>query len=315
MTKKSAAASPVPHPWSSDALLLKAQRYAERMLGHAKDDWQFALWSSFALELLLRAALAKVSPILLADNKSDWNHIYFALGHTPTAAKYSPRSIGIAEVAKRLEAVLTAFTPEMSTFCIRHMTTRNEELHTGLASFDDLGAAGWQGQYYAACETLLQTLDKDLAYLFGAAEAEVARAMIKAANDKSAKAIVKTIAIHRKTWTARSKSEKSTLKRQALVWATRHYGHRVTCPSCNCTAIVTGSAAGTPIQAMKDGLVTEKQHMLPAHLECVACGLKIAGLSHLTAAGLGDGFTSTTTFDPAELYAQEPDYEPDFNEM
>lgn len=263
----------------------------------------------------MRATVAKISPALLADNKSDWNHVYFALGHTPTAAKYSPRSIGIAEVAKRLEAILTAFTPEMSTFCVRHMTARNEELHTGLASFEDLGEAGWHGPYYAVCETLLETLDKDLLYLFGTAEAKVARTIIKAANDKSAKTIGKAIAAHRKTWTTKAKGEKTTLKRQALVWATRHDGHRVTCPSCKSAAIVTGSPAGTPVQTMKDGLVTEKQHMLPAHFECVACGLKIAGLSHLTAAGLGDGFTSTTTYDPAEIYAQEPEYEPDFNEM
>jgi hypothetical protein len=55
--------------------------------------------------------------------------------------------------------------------------------------------------------------------------------------------------------------------------------------------------------------------MLPAHFECVACGLKVAGLSYLMAAGLGDGFTGTVTFDVGELYPQEPEFEPDFNEM
>lgn len=43
--------------------------------------------------------------------------------------------------------------------------------------------------------------------------------------------------------------------------------------------------------------------------------MKISGLSQLTAIGLGDGFTATYSYDAAELYAQEPEYVPDFNEM
>jgi hypothetical protein len=69
--------------------------------------------------------------------------------------------------------------------------------------------------------------------------------------------------------------------------------------------------------------------MLPSAFECVACGLKIAGLSKLSACGLGDAFTATTTLTPAEyfgLYTEqdldearasggEPEYEEDFNEF
>jgi len=54
-----------PHAWSRDALLVKAQRYAEQMLSNPRESWQFAFWSSLALELLARAALASVSPALL----------------------------------------------------------------------------------------------------------------------------------------------------------------------------------------------------------------------------------------------------------
>src|SRR2546422_766475 len=118
MMAKATKVSAAPHPWSSDALLTKAQRYAERMVEHAKDDWRFALWSSLALELLLRAALARISPALLAE-KNDWNNIYFALGHEPRVQKFVPKSIGATEVATRLEVILTAFTPEMKNFCGR----------------------------------------------------------------------------------------------------------------------------------------------------------------------------------------------------
>jgi hypothetical protein len=44
-------ATKIVHPWSSDALLAKAQRYAEEMRSYSPGDWQFGLcprlfWSS-----------------------------------------------------------------------------------------------------------------------------------------------------------------------------------------------------------------------------------------------------------------------------
>jgi hypothetical protein len=68
--------------------------------------------------------------------------------------------------------------------------------------------------------------------------------------------------------------------------------------------------------------------MLPSAFECVACGLKISGLSKLSACGLGDAFVSTTNLSPAEFFglyteqdldearasAAEPEYEEDFHE-
>jgi hypothetical protein len=68
--------------------------------------------------------------------------------------------------------------------------------------------------------------------------------------------------------------------------------------------------------------------MLPSSFECIACGLKILGLSKLSACGLGDAFSARSTYSAAEffgLYTEEeieearkepPDhYEEDFNEF
>ena len=67
--------SDTPIEWKSDALFLKAERYIQRMSQHTSDEWEYALWSSLSLELLARAALANVSPALLADNTGDWSHL------------------------------------------------------------------------------------------------------------------------------------------------------------------------------------------------------------------------------------------------
>lgn len=193
---------------------------------YAQNDWQFGLWSSLVLEQLCRAVVANVSPALLAD-KSNWNNLYFALGHTPTATKFVPKSITTAEVLDRLETVCPNFTPEMKTFCLKHTAARNEELHTGGMPFEGIGTASWLPQFYSACETLLKAVDRNLGDLFGADTAKVAKQMIDALADETGKVAKKTVAYYKKAWANVDAEEQETLVEQATVWASRHEGHRV----------------------------------------------------------------------------------------
>jgi hypothetical protein len=66
-----------------------------------------------------------------------------------------------------------------------------------------------------------------------------------------------------------------------------------------------------------DDLVVETQLYLPAKFECVACHLKIAGLSQLGACGLGNPYKATSTYDWGEYfeaYDQYAGFEDDNNE-
>lgn len=306
-----------PHAWSAEALVDKAQRYATVMLEKERTDWQFGFWSALTLEMLARAALGKISPTLLADGK-DWNHTYYALGQTPTAKKYVPRSVDILEIFRRLEAILPEFTPEIHNFCSQHINLRNTELHSGDLPFDGLGTSGWLPNFYLACKVLLESLGEDLELLLGVEEAEVAEKLIQSLEDKAAKVVEETIKAHKTVWTSKSPSEKDLLSKQAETLASRHVGHRVTCPACSNTALLHGSPIGAPAKSIEDDIIVERQSMLPSHFECVACGLKIAGYSKLNACGLGDAFIATYRYDAAEYFdiPDPTDYgmEDDFNE-
>src|ERR1019366_9275301 len=96
--------TPNQHGWSAEALFTKALLYAEEMERYTSDDWQYRLWASLSIALLARAALAFISPTLLAD-RQDWRNTYHALGHPPTKPGYAPRSIGTVEVLKILNVV------------------------------------------------------------------------------------------------------------------------------------------------------------------------------------------------------------------
>lgn len=307
MNKPKAQATQQQHSWSKDALFSKAQRFAEEMLKHPKDDWQFALWSTLALELLGRAALAKVNPALLAEAK-DWNNLYYSLGFNPTANKFVPKSIDVTAVFSRLREIHPEFTTELEGFAVLHMTRRNEELHAGSTPFDSLKTTAWLPTYYQTCTVLVESLGEKLNLLLGEEEASLAATLIAASRDESAKAVLKSVAARKTIWETKPAPERSKLSQQASTWATRHKGHRVSCPSCGSDAIVTGTAIAAPLKSINGDLIVEIQQYLPSKFECVACQLKIAGLSQLAACGLGNTYKATFTYDLAEYYAPNDDY-------
>jgi hypothetical protein len=312
------ASSKAPKPgnvhksFDPEALLMKAQRYVEQMEDRASDEWQHALWSSFSLELLARAALAKVNPVLLADTKNDskkaWSNICCALGFSPLDAKYEPHSIGTTEVLNRLGDLLPEFK-ELVKWCVGHTGRRNTELHSGQVPFDGVNASTWHPDFYRSCKVLLASLDLQLGDFLDAATAATAEEVIAAAADQKAKAVLGEIHAAKRGWKSKSKGEQKLAKATALVWANKHDGHRAECPACGSTALVVGDPVSAALRKLKEDEIFEVQEYLPNRFECIACGLRISGLSRLTAAGLSDRYKKTRVYDAAELYAPEDEYQ------
>ena len=312
----STSPQPLSPTWDSGTMLAKAQRYVEEMQQHSPDDWRFAFWSSLALELIARAALAKVSPALLAD-PSSWHNLYFSLGQTPNAQKFSPKSIPITDVLSRLGEIFPDFNKELKDFCILHTGNRNAELHSGETPFDGVKSSSWLPSFYRSCEVLVSSLGSSLDDLLGHDEAKVAIKQISAAKDDAAKVVMSAIKAHKTVWDGKDDEVREKLGAQAAVWATRYSGHVVECPACSSKAVVVGEPIAPPKKSIEDDEITETQIFLPSRFECVACGLKISGLSQLSACGLGDTYKKTSTYDAAEYYKpddEHPDWEDDNNE-
>ena len=311
-----------PHPWSEEGLFSKALLYIGQMESYTPDEWQFGFWSALSLELLARAALAHISPVLLADAK-EWRNLTYALGDEPTAKKFSPASVSTKEVFGRLQELIPEFTKEIADFCAIHSDRRNSELHTGELSFTSLGTSGWLPRFYAACKVFLESMAKDLSSFLS--DPGAAQAMIASLADTAAKAVERDIKAHAHVWFKRNEDEREEACRQATAWATRQTGHRVDCPACSSLALVRGNPSGTVTTNVDNEDVVQRQTIVPSTFECIACGLGVSGLSKLSACGLGNAFTATSTSSAAEffhLYTEDeleearneiPSYE-DFNE-
>ena len=313
------------HPWSAEALFNKAVLYVGEMERLTADDWEFGLWSSLSLEILARAALANISPTLLASGK-DWRNINYALGNPSTKKDFKPSSTTLSEVFSMLSELLPDFTKELQNFCALHCANRNAELHTGEERFGGIKASEWLPKYYATCNVLLKSIGKTLDDLFG--DPKMAQEMILALQDTAAKVVGRDIENHRKLWIQKSPDDQKIALAQAAAWATRHTGHRSNCPACGSPSLIRGTGRGVVTTKIDDdGDIIQCQTVLPSSFECIACGLKIAGLSKLSACGLGDTFTATTTYSAAEFFSlhtdeeleearrlAEPEFEEDLNE-
>ena len=297
-------ATPNGHPWSVELLLGKAKLYAVEMMKTDAEDWKYALFSAFVLEYVLRAALARISPALLAQT-DDWRNIHYALHMENTNRRKSPKSVPIAEVIKRLSELLPVFTKEMSDFCFEHMNRRNEELHTGASSVE-IPDKTWAAQFYRVCEVLLRFVESDLDLLLP--DPAPARRMIEGLNEEAAKTARKDVEAHKLVWKKKTDDEKSAAMNRAGQWATRNRGHRVPCPSCDTEALLFGEASGPVAQELNGDVIVTKRRMLPTEFACRACDLRISGFSKLLGCGLGIEYTVTSEFSPEEhfeLYTPE----------
>ncbi|MXZ05814.1 MAG: hypothetical protein F4Y90_10120 [Rhodothermaceae bacterium] len=318
------------HEWSEEALFCKAMLYFQQMDSHESTDWKYGFWSALGLEFLARAALAHISPVLLAyaDSKN-WKYLAHALGIPPTETNFFPISVSIKDVFQRLHKLVPDFSKEIHEFCKNHMGIRNSEIHSGNLAFESLVKSRWLPRYYSACKVLTESIGSDLEDLI--LDSTAANDLIRSLEKEIKEEVTRAIEDYESKWSGKTEAEKTEARRLATLWARRDSGHRKKCPSCNSLALLKGTPTGSVSTIVDDDEIVQKQKQMPSSFVCIACGLRISGLSRLSACGLGDAFTDTTHHTPEEYFdlytgedlytredleqiARELEFEHDYNE-
>lgn len=289
----------------------------ERALNVPRDDDLFPFWASLSLELLARATLSHVSPVLLAEAvEPDGRNLLHALGLTPKIKNFVPKSLQTSDVLTRCEQVVPNFTKDLEIFCRGLTNKRNEELHSGSLPFAQLQNHTWLPRFYEAATVFLKFQSKTLSDFVGPEEATAAEKMLTAVADEAAKSVQKLINAHLEVWKNKNQIERDALALSAKNAARPWRGHVVDCPACGSQALLNGEEIRQQAPVLENEELVVRSLMLPNELVCEACGLTVRSHNQLYAAGLGSQYTNTATFDPVEFYAEqhEPnDGEPEFN--
>jgi hypothetical protein len=297
--------------WDYDSLWTKARLYAARAASEDHDSALFPFWSILALELLARAALASVHPVLLADPREGQNLMY-ALGYGQPRA---PKSVTAKTVFLRCAQVIQTFTDEDDKRATALIEMRNEELHSGGTPLEGLHSRVWLLDYYRLIETLLDHLEMDLTDFFDADEATTARRMMDAGAEATLGEVQKAIAEQRKAWESLSERSKAgkiatadaeAKSRDSRTWYySGRAGTRRKCPSCSTEGWITGEVVRTSEPRAGEDTIFQTFTKWPTRFECFACGLTLSGEAQLHAAELGDLYSIEIGEDPASFYGIE----------
>ncbi|GAB7146296.1 hypothetical protein [Mycobacterium riyadhense] len=151
-------------PYDHDALWLKAKMFLNRAMDEkeARSFDERALWATLALELLGKAALARTSPVLIAEPSEDGTNLLIATGLLDGDAQFM--SVRAKTVFLRCQR---AFRPFSAEEALKLTSARNEYLHGATPGFTSIPEEAWWPLFWRQAIILNNTVDKDLAELVG----------------------------------------------------------------------------------------------------------------------------------------------------
>jgi hypothetical protein len=304
--------------WSFDRLYGKARTYIHRAHDEPINSALFAFWTSLALELLCRAALAKIHPVLLADATSEGN-IQYVFGIIP---KTNPKSIQAKTVFARCSVFVRDFTDKMSAHCLIMADRRNSELHSGVAAFEGIDNSAWLPATYEVMEVLLRHIGTDFAEFLGKDHAQSAIKMLKDRRENIKREVFDRLSAAKKIATdiapeRRTKREES-VKAPIAKWLSENALRRgCSCPACGSGAIMSGeSISRGPARVDEDAATIQREvRVLPNLFRCPVCGLKLDGYQEMLEAGLGTIYTTVEDEDPIEFFGIVPEEHVDVEKL
>lgn len=302
--------------WASEKLYGKARLYAQR--AHSEDFASplFGFWMSLSLELLARAALANIHPVLLADPTGEDN-IHYVFGITP---KKPPKSVAAKAVFARCAVHVAGFTDQMSVHCLIMADRRNAELHSGLAAFEGQDNSTWLPATYEVMDVLLKHLKSDFRDFLGKAHETAASRMLEDRNENRKKEILNRISScrkHAEGLGAEALADKRLKAEQRINPALSGARKSCECPACRSTAIKTGEIVGrSPVRIDEDkATITRDVRILPNQFRCLVCDLRLHGYPEMKEAGLGAVYNLTEEEDPIEFFGIVPEEHVDIDQL
>lgn len=232
-------------PYDHEALWLKAQLFLNRAMDE-QDPRPFdeqALWAALALELLAKAALARVSPLLIAEPSQDGTNLLIASGLIEGDARFT--SVSAKTLYIRCHR---AFKPFNESEALKITHARNEYLHGSTAGFTSIPAEAWWPRYWAQAIILISALNSEVEDLVGFDRKSTVEKHL-AQNQKNIEHRTEMLINHARQRVDQWKAGTLPAK-VAAQWApgeaisgSGKYSSRAECPACDSMGIIEGEEA------------------------------------------------------------------------
>jgi hypothetical protein len=294
----------------------KSQVYVGRALAAkaAGSMGEYQLWASLALELVGKAALAKIHPCLVADPQSK-DSLFAAAGMSITP---NIKTIAATTLFDRLTHVSKRFDEKTKLFCTNMSLKRNAELHSGEAPFEGVVAASWEGRYWHTAEIILEKCNHSIESWLGADKAKAPTELLAEYNhaiEEAAKIRVETAA---DAFAGQSKKDREEAHARAAamdvlnmrrsfrlasdaIWKTE-------CPACKSTSFLAGVKYDEEISEETDENDPYEELVDISYVAeeflCPSCNLHLDSRETIEAVGLD--------VDHIETEARQREYEPDY---
>ena len=291
-------------PFAYSGLYNKAKLFTNRSLAaKAREDFdEAALWASLALELLAKAALAKVNPCLIADPVDDAKSLLTAAGLSKDYAGFRtiPAKAAFSRCAR-------AFRPFNADEALRFAANRNDDVHSAALPFASLDEDQWWQRYWAQAVLLLHAQDLDVDDFVGAIEAVTVEEYL-AKNTEYVRARVSSLierAVQRLELASSSSASANGGERlkQAVFLDYAYYADQA-CPACGKSGRLYGdyvvdSQEQSPLSwdGEHEPSSWEDITVLAEAFTCLICGLTLEGQEFVEAASLPETFESEREID------------------
>jgi hypothetical protein len=292
------------------ALWLKARLF----MNHAMDPLEprtfdeRALWASLALELLGKAALARVSPVLVVAPSEEGASLLAAAGLLPDRQM---QTIGASTVFERCAKV---FRPFNASEARKIAGNRNEWLHTGVAGFTKLPESAFWPVFWAQAAILVLAQDKEISDFVGDDRVDQVHAQL-ARNKQHIEHRVEVLIGRAKQQLDLVRSGNAperiaaAYKSPRILWAGLRYSTETPCPACGGVGTLEGDQdAGHELHyeqlSEDDWDVHAEVTVLSDYFSCPTCHLVLDGAELLQAAEVPEDFQAEG--DPADF--AEPEY-------
>lgn len=309
-------------PFDHEALWIKAKLFLNRAMDDDSRSFdEQALWAALALELLAKAALARVSPLLIAEPNEEGTNLLIASGLVKGDARFT--SVRAKTLMSRCHKAFKPFDQAEADKIIRG---RNEYLHSSGAGFMAIPPHAWWPRYWAQAAILVTALDRDIEELVGSdREPTVTKHLERNAKnlEQRTEALIERAKQRRQQWLDGTLPAKvaAEWKTSQYLSATMSHSEAATCPACESAGLLEGDEVGNveinyPPTA---GYGSEEEydgHYLDDisvtltigadHFSCSGCQLVLNSSDLVRQAGLDTEFDVEGDVD--EYVGQEPEY-------